>query len=89
MTGGRVLTAPTQVSSVMNHQKAGFCCLLWVTVGHLTVLRKIHSFLLAELLCLVLQEEERVSDAETQNGGVVSTLGGAGLAGAPFRIAVA
>lgn len=57
--------------------------------GHLTVLREIHTLLLAELLCLVLQEEEGVTDADGKNSCVVLTLGGPGLAGAPFRAAVA
>lgn len=60
-----------------------------MTGDHLTLLREIHSLPLAELLCLVLQEEEGVRDAKSQKIGVVSTLGGAGLAGAPSGVAVA
>lgn len=60
-----------------------------MTGGHLTLLRDIHSLPLPELLCLVLQEEEGVSEAISQKSGVVSTLGGAGLAGAPSGVAVA
>lgn len=56
--------------------------------GHLTVLREIHTLPLAQPLRLVLQEEDGVTDADGQNSGVVSTLGGPGLAGAPFRAAV-
>ena len=57
--------------------------------GHLTVLRQIHKRLLAESLCVVLHEEDGVTDADGENLGLVSTLGHPGLAGAPLGSAVA
>lgn len=54
--------------------------------GRLTVLREIYRCPLA--VCLVLQEEDGVLDADSKNVCLVPTPGNPGLAGVPFRGAV-